>query len=80
MTKAMTVRELREALARPGVEDEMGVILRVTSEDGVRTDVCGLHGLTVDAGCTEVEAVVLDGDVDDDEGDDDEGDDDVVGE
>jgi hypothetical protein len=73
--RSITVGVLRAALRRPDLRDDMEVILRVTSDDGERTEVSGLHALAVDPGCTEVDALVLDGFVDEDEGEVEDGDD-----
>jgi hypothetical protein len=66
--KTMTVRELYERLmilstATGGFRGKAGsmeVIVRVQDDDG-GTRVGGLTSLDVDAGCTEIEALVLDG-------------------
>lgn len=57
---AMTVKELRAALA--GLDGSMEVVLRVRMHDGDDLAIGGLESVSVDAGCTDHDACVLDGD------------------
>lgn len=58
-THAMTVGELRQALS--SLDGQMEVVLRLQKNDGDDLDVVGLESVSVDAGCTDHEACVLDG-------------------
>jgi hypothetical protein len=59
----MTVRELRERIA--ALPDEMEVVIRICSDE--MSMVCGLRSATVESGCTDIDALTLDGDTDEDE-------------
>lgn len=58
----MTVGDLRKALE--GVDDGMFVLIRAVHESGDQVFVGGATSAVVDAGCTDVDAFVIDGDED----------------
>jgi hypothetical protein len=59
----VTLGELRAALAGHNGDDDVEVLLRVQDDDG-GTTVGWLRSLALDPGCTDVVALVLDGDQD----------------
>lgn len=61
--KTLTVRELRELLARESLDPDMECIVRVRDDENDETLVGGLVSADVDPGCAEIDALLLDGDV-----------------
>jgi hypothetical protein len=54
-----TVKELRAAL--DGLDDDMEVILRITTDGGDTLHLMDIEDCSVEAGCTETEALMIDG-------------------
>ena len=58
-THAMTVAELRQALS--SLDGQLEVILRIGMNDGSDLYVVGMNAVSVDAGCTDHDSCILDG-------------------
>lgn len=59
MTLRDLLRRVQEEAARPGVDLDMPVVLRVEDDDGHHAG--GLYDVEVDAGCGDEDALILDG-------------------